>query len=150
MFLLFFFLASQIWSVIYALCVYLMSKYEYTAEQLPKFSSTFHGVAWTIPTVIVLISLITESIASDISTGVCFVSPSDPAQIAVFFVAPVVFCSSFSLLLIVIASCNFHSTKVTARKSVHASPKDSPATNTENTVNKSPNDLLCANYPDQP
>merc|ERR1719419_1608670 len=34
MFLLFFFLASQIWSVIYAICVYLMSKYEYAPEQL--------------------------------------------------------------------------------------------------------------------
>jgi len=140
MVLLFFFLASQMWFAIYSLCVFLISKYKWAHERLSQFSRIFHTSAWTVPSILVTLSLITESIASDISNGICFVPINNPVDIAVFFAAPLVASSAFSITLLAMAMCNFEETRREVRKSLYthtdalATPKESPLSSEEHAV----------------
>jgi len=109
--LLYFFLSSQIWWLIYSVSIYLYSKTEWCAETITRKVENYKNLAWLIPAIITMISIIIESISNDISTGSCFIASGNVTTNFVFVVVPMILAMSIGMILFTLASCNFRRTR---------------------------------------
>ncbi|MES1905198.1 MAG: G-protein coupled receptor Fz Smo [Paramarteilia canceri] len=110
-FLIYFFIASQMWWLVYAVSTYMLSKPNWCAETVSRQYKIFHSFAWIVPCIFTFITLLFEYINADISSGLCFISSQDTKQLYGFFVFPLIFSLLFGEILIIIGLTNFVRTK---------------------------------------
>lgn len=88
-FLLYFFgMASAIWWVILSLTWFLSAALKWGNEAVEKYSSLFHAIAWTIPTIQTIIALVTRKVDADELSGLCFIGNRDSKTLLWFVVIP--------------------------------------------------------------
>lgn len=84
----FFGMASAIWWVILSLTWFLSAALKWGHEAVEKYSSIFHAIAWTIPTVQTIVALVTRKVDADELSGLCFVGFRNSATLLWFVVIP--------------------------------------------------------------
>ena len=84
----FFGMASAIWWVILSLTWFLSAALKWGHEAVEKYSSIFHAIAWTIPTVQTIIALVTRKVDADELSGLCFVGYRSSITLLWFVVIP--------------------------------------------------------------
>eukprot|EP00794_Sanderia_malayensis_P000179 gene179-792_t len=88
-FLLYFFgMASAIWWVILALTWFLSAALKWGTEAVEKYSSIFHAIAWTVPTIQTIVALVTRKVDADELSGLCFIGTSNSQTLLLFVVVP--------------------------------------------------------------
>ena len=88
-FILYFFgMASAIWWVILSLTWFLSAALKWGHEAVEKYSSVFHAIAWTIPTIQTIVALVTRKVDADELSGLCFVGKRKSVTLLWFVVIP--------------------------------------------------------------
>ncbi len=88
-FLLYFFgMASAIWWVILSLTWFLSAALKWGNEAVEKYSSIFHAIAWTIPTIQTIVALVTRKVDADELSGLCFIGTRSSKTLLTFVVIP--------------------------------------------------------------
>lgn len=84
----FFGMASAIWWVILSLTWFLSAALKWGHEAVEKYSSIFHAIAWTIPTVQTIVALVTRKVDADELSGLCFIGYRSSLTLLWFVVIP--------------------------------------------------------------
>ena len=88
-FLLYFFgMASALWWVVLSLTWFLAAALKWGHEAIEKYSSLFHAVAWTVPTIQTIIALVTRKVDTDMLAGVCFIGATSSENLLMFVALP--------------------------------------------------------------
>ena len=88
-FLLYFFgMASALWWVVLSLTWFLAAALKWGHEAIEKYSSLFHAVAWTVPTIQTIIALVTRKVDTDMLAGVCFIGATNSENLLMFVALP--------------------------------------------------------------
>ncbi|XP_076820187.1 frizzled-4-like [Clavelina lepadiformis] len=84
----FFGMASCLWWVILTLTWFLAAGMKWSHEAIEMHSSYFHLVAWSIPSIKIVIILIMRQVDGDELTGLCYVGNQDTNALTGFVLAP--------------------------------------------------------------
>ncbi|XP_078485828.1 frizzled receptor [Ciona intestinalis] len=84
----FFGMASYLWWVILTLTWFLAAGMKWSHEAIERHSSYFHLVAWSIPSIKIVIILILRHVDGDELTGMCYVGNQDMNALTGFVLAP--------------------------------------------------------------
>lgn len=87
-FLYFFGMASALWWVILSVTWFLSAALKWGHEAIEKYSSLFHAVSWTVPTIQTIIAFVTRKPDADVLAGVCFIGSSNSDDLLLFVVLP--------------------------------------------------------------
>uniref|UniRef100_H2Y564 Uncharacterized protein n=1 Tax=Ciona savignyi TaxID=51511 RepID=H2Y564_CIOSA len=84
----FFGMASYLWWVILTLTWFLAAGMKWSHEAIERHSSYFHLVAWSIPSIKIVVILILRHVDGDELTGLCYVGNQDMNALTGFVLAP--------------------------------------------------------------
>eukprot|EP00111_Clytia_hemisphaerica_P006639 TCONS_00019225-protein len=88
-FLLYFFgMASALWWVVLSVTWFLAAALKWGHEAIEKYSSLFHAVAWTVPTIQTIIALVTRKVDTDMLAGVCYIGATNSENLLMFVALP--------------------------------------------------------------
>lgn len=87
-FLYFFGMASALWWVILSLTWFLSAALKWGHEAIEKYSSIFHAVSWTVPTIQTIVALVMRKADPDTLSGLCYVGNSNSKDLLLFVVLP--------------------------------------------------------------
>lgn len=87
-FLYFFGMASALWWVILSLTWFLSSALKWGHEAIEKYSSLFHAISWTVPTIQTIVALVTRKVDADKLSGLCYIGNTNSKDLLLFVALP--------------------------------------------------------------
>ena len=87
-FLYFFGMASALWWVILSMTWFLSAALKWGHEAIEKYSSIFHALAWTVPTIQTIVALVTRKADPDNLSGLCYIGNNSSQDLLLFVALP--------------------------------------------------------------
>lgn len=87
-FLYFFGMASALWWVILSVTWFLSAALKWGHEAIEKYSSLFHAVSWTVPTIQTIIAFVTRKVDADVLSGLCYIGAANSEDLLLFVIVP--------------------------------------------------------------